>query len=191
MFKTYFFLFKLLAQGQVLVQCRGTPNSEPSPTLSQLQRISPGILSLWSSLATSLGGLLPSEAPVCTCRGDWHTGLARWLSAAYLSLLVTILDAQSVHGPDDGCQGLDGVAIDDRLVLFHVFSREAIFMDNPGEKPHTHTHRMSALCTEHQACEVPGPIPWPSWLRAGSKLDVELLSCCINTTKSEGENLPD
>lgn len=110
---------------------------------------------------------------------------------AYLSLLVTILDAQSVHGPDDGCQGLDGVAIDDRLVLFHVFSREAIFMDNPREKPHTHTHRMSVLCTEHQACEVPGPIPWPSWLRAGSQLDAELLSCCINTTKSEGENLPD
>lgn len=69
-------------------------------------------------------------------------------SAAYLSLLVTILDAQSVHGPDDGCQGLDGVAVDDRLVLFHVFSREAIFMDNPREKPHTHT---SDERTGHQA----------------------------------------
>lgn len=58
-------------------------------------------------------------------------------SEAYLSLLVTIFDAQSVHGSDDGCQGLDGVAVDNRLVLFHVFSREAIFVDDPREKPHT------------------------------------------------------
>lgn len=65
-------------------------------------------------------------------------------SATYLSLLVTIFDAQSVHGPDDGCQGLDSVAVDNGLILFHIFSREAIFMDNPREKPHT-PHLMSAL----------------------------------------------
>lgn len=58
-------------------------------------------------------------------------------SAAYLSLLVTIFDAQSVHGPDDGCQGLDGVAVDNGLVLLHIFSREAVFVDDPREKAHT------------------------------------------------------
>lgn len=78
---------------------------------------------------------------------------------AYLSLLVTIFNAQSVHGPDDGCQGLDSVAVDNRLVLFHVFSREAIFVNDPREKPHT-PHLMSALSSlgtkEHQACDTPG-----------------------------------
>lgn len=49
---------------------------------------------------------------------------------------------------------------------------------------------MSALGTKHQACEVPGPIPWLSWLRARSKLDAELLSCCINTIKPEGKIYP-
>lgn len=53
---------------------------------------------------------------------------------AYLPLLVTILHAQSIHGPHNGCQRLDGVAVDDRLVLLYVFSREAIFMDDPGGK---------------------------------------------------------
>lgn len=76
-------------------------------------------------------------------------------SAAYLSLLVTIFDAQSVHSPDDGCQGLDGVAVDHRLVLLHVFSREAILMDNPGEKPHTPLSALSSLAgREH------GLKPW-------------------------------
>lgn len=82
-------------------------------------------------------------------------------SAAYLSLLVTVLDAQSVHGPDDGCQGLDGVAIDDRLVLFHVLPGEAIFVDNPGEKPHTSDE--GAVLTrhrEHRACGAPRPASW-------------------------------
>lgn len=71
-----FFLFKLLAQGQVLVQCHGNPNSELPPTLSHLQN-NPGILWLLFSLATLLGGLLTSEAPVCTCQEDRHAGLAR------------------------------------------------------------------------------------------------------------------
>lgn len=116
-------------------------------------------------------------------------------SAAYLSLLVTILDAQSVHGPDDGCQGLDGVAVDDRLVLFHVLPGEAIFVDNPREKPHT-----SDECTvltrhrERQACGAPGPwSPQTSLLaslRVRSNLDAVLLSCCLNTIESEGEIYP-
>lgn len=73
-------------------------------------------------------------------------------AVAYLSLLVTIFDAQSVHGPDDGCQGLDGVAVDNRLILFHVFSREAIFMDDPREKPHiAHLRRVAVLTPAQRA----------------------------------------
>lgn len=62
-------------------------------------------------------------------REQSHKGLSHY---AYLPLLVTILHAQSIHGPHNGCQRLDGVAVDDRLVLLYVFSREAIFMDDPG-----------------------------------------------------------
>lgn len=81
----------------------------------------------------------------------WGAGTGRLLPApkgavAYLSLLVTVLDAQSVHGPDDGCQGLDGVAVDHRLVLLHIFAREAVFMDDPRGKPHT-ARLMSALAS--------------------------------------------
>lgn len=53
------------------------------------------------------------------------------------SVLVSELDAQWVHGSEDGCQALDGVAVDHRLVLLHIIPREAIFVDNPA---HTHTH---------------------------------------------------
>lgn len=100
-------------------------------------------------------------------------------SAAYLSLLVTIFDAQSVHGPDDGCQWLDGVAIDNRLILFHVFSGEAIFVDDPREKAHR-PHLMSALFSLGTKSPRPvkplGSTCWLSWPRAGSDLDAEFLS---------------
>lgn len=52
---------------------------------------------------------------------------------AYLPLLVPIFDAQSIHGSDDGRQGLNGVAVDHGLVLLDIFSGEAILMDDPGE----------------------------------------------------------
>lgn len=63
---------------------------------------------------------------------------ARGSETSYLSLLVAVLHAQSVHGPDDGGQRLDGVAVDNRLVLLYIFSREAVFMDDPGgnHRPH-------------------------------------------------------
>lgn len=107
---------------------------------------------------------------------------------AYLSLFVTIFDAQSIHGPDDGCQGLDGVAVDNRLVLFHVFSREAIFVDDPREKPHTHLmSALSSLGIKNARCvKPPGPTSCLCWLRTGSDPDAELLTCCISTIKSEG-----
>lgn len=115
---------------------------------------------------------------------------------AYLSLLVTVLDAQSVHGPDDGCQGLDGVAVD-RLVLLHIFAREAVFMDDPRGKPHSTSD--DALASPDGAADVrrpsssslllsnPGPASWLSWLEVWSSLDAELLSCCGGTTVSEGK----
>lgn len=82
-------------------------------------------------------------------RTQSHRGLSslrpRAQRLAYLSLLVTILDTQSIHGPDDGCQRLDGVAVHDRLVLLYVFSRKAIFMDDPGGKPQTTPHEYSVL----------------------------------------------
>lgn len=82
-------------------------------------------------------------------------------TAAYLSLLVTVFDAQSVHGPDDGRQRLDGVAVDHGLVLFHVFAREAIFVDDPRGKPHT-ACLMSALASPGNGrvrCVEPSPLP--------------------------------
>lgn len=109
-------------------------------------------------------------------------------SAAYLSLLVTVFDAQGVHGPDDGCQGLDGVAVDDGLVLLHVFSREAIFVDDPGEKAHT-TDECASAPGENAPME-PRPPALRSWLRAGSDPGAELLSRCIGTIGSEGKIYP-
>lgn len=51
----------------------------------------------------------------------------------YPSLLVPVLNAQGIHGTDNSCQGLYSVAVDHWLVLLHVFSREAILMDDPEE----------------------------------------------------------
>jgi len=50
------------------------------------------------------------------------------------SFLVTIFDAQGIHGTYNSCQRLYSVAVDHWLVLLHVFSREAILMDDPEEK---------------------------------------------------------
>ena len=43
-------------------------------------------------------------------------------SVADLALLIPVIQAERVHGTDDGGQGLDGVAIDDGLVLLHVIA---------------------------------------------------------------------
>lgn len=164
----------------------------------------------WAVLARWTGALAGDTAqsrPVPVRERTWRgAGTGRLLpaptgAAAYLSLLVTVLDAQSVHGPDDGCQGLDGVAVDHGLVLLHVFAREAVFVDDPREKPHT-ARMMSALASpgneRRQTWEPSPPLsssllpagPWPtswlSWLRAWSNLDAELLSCYGHTTISEG-----
>lgn len=81
----------------------------------------------------------PSSSRHCQEEGEPKaSSLCLWPQRlAYLSLLITILHAQSIHGPDNGCQRLDGVAVDNRLVLLYIFSREAVFMDDPGGKPQT------------------------------------------------------
>lgn len=56
---------------------------------------------------------------------------------ADLPFFVSILQAQSIHGTHDGSQRLDGVAVNDRLVLLYVITRETILMDNPKEDTKT------------------------------------------------------
>lgn len=53
------------------------------------------------------------------------------------SILVSKLDAQRVHGSEDGCQALDGVAVHNRLVLLHIVPRETVFVDDPA-RAHRH-----------------------------------------------------
>lgn len=61
-----------------------------------------------------------------------------WGKSADLPFFVSVLQAQRIHGTDDGSQRLDGVAVNDRLVLLDVVARETILMDDPE---HTHTHK--------------------------------------------------
>lgn len=51
--------------------------------------------------------------------------------SADLSFFVSILQAQSIHGTHDCSQRLDGVAVNDGLVLFHIISRETVLVDDP------------------------------------------------------------
>lgn len=59
---------------------------------------------------------------------------------ADLPLFVSVLQAQSIHGTHYCGQGLDGVAVNDRLVLLYVISGETVLMDDPG---HKETHHFS------------------------------------------------
>lgn len=55
------------------------------------------------------------------------------LILTYPSFLVTVLNAQGIHGTDNSCQWLYSVAVHHWLVLLHIFSREAVLMDDPEE----------------------------------------------------------
>lgn len=78
-----------------------------------------------------------------------------------LALSVSVVQAQCIHGTDDGSQGLDGVAVNDRLVLLDIISGEAVLMDDPG---HTNTHNVgqsasfyycgSDLCTQPEITDL-------------------------------------
>lgn len=57
---------------------------------------------------------------------------SRRVQVTNFSILVCKLDAQGIHGTEDGGQALDGVAVDHRLILLHIIPRKAIFMDNPA-----------------------------------------------------------
>lgn len=50
---------------------------------------------------------------------------------AHLSFGVSKGDAEVGHGPQDGHQRLDGVAVDDGAILFKVLGCEAALVDNP------------------------------------------------------------
>lgn len=58
-------------------------------------------------------------------------------ASADLPFFVSILQAQCIHGTDDGSQWLDGVAVNDRLVLLYIVARETILVDDPED---TQTH---------------------------------------------------
>lgn len=71
--------------------------------------------------------------------GRWNAETSLWLRGARVSecgtnfsILVSKLDAQRVHGSKNGCQALDGVAVDHRLVLLHIIPGESIFVYNPA-----------------------------------------------------------
>ena len=49
---------------------------------------------------------------------------------AHLSVGVVEDDAEVGHGPEDGHEGLDGVAVDDGPVLLEVLRREARFVND-------------------------------------------------------------
>lgn len=68
--------------------------------------------------------------PVCVGWMCWKV-CASSMTSANLSLFVSILQAQCVHGTDYGSQRLDGVAVNDRLVLLYIITRETILMDDP------------------------------------------------------------
>ena len=59
-------------------------------------------------------------------------------TSADLPLFVSVLQAQCIHGTDDGSQRLDGVAVNDRLVLLYVVARETVLMDDPKNTQNEH-----------------------------------------------------
>lgn len=52
------------------------------------------------------------------------------VSFFYLSLVVSVIDSKIGHGPKDGHQGLDGVAVDDRSVLLEIFTRKTTLVND-------------------------------------------------------------
>lgn len=56
-------------------------------------------------------------------------------SETCFSILVSELDAQRIHGSEDGRQALDGVAVHHRLILLHVVPGETVLVNNPA-RPH-------------------------------------------------------
>lgn len=70
------------------------------------------------------------------CLGNVY---ARLRTGADLALFVSVLQAQRVHGADDGGQRLDGVAVNNRLVLLYVIAGETVLVDDPRNKE-THGH---------------------------------------------------
>lgn len=51
-----------------------------------------------------------------------------------LPFFVSVLQAQGIHGTHDCSQGLNGVAVNNRLVLLYIIAGETVLMDDPGHK---------------------------------------------------------
>lgn len=62
-----------------------------------------------------------------------------WGMRADLPFFVSVLQAQCIHGTHDGSQRLDGVAVNDRLVLLYIVARETVLVDDP-KRTQMHTH---------------------------------------------------
>ena len=63
---------------------------------------------------------------------DWST------VGSYLSVCVGESDSEVGHGPEDGDQGLDGVAVHDGPVLLEVLGCETTLVDDSERKGHTY-----------------------------------------------------
>ncbi len=78
--------------------------------------------------------------PLCVSGGCIQKVCVRaWGMSADLPFFVSILQAQCIHGTHDGSQRLDGVAVNNRLVLLYVVAGETVLMDDP-KHTQTHTH---------------------------------------------------
>lgn len=69
-----------------------------------------------------------------------------------LALLIPVIQAERIHGANDGGQRLDGVAIDDGLVLLNIIAWETILVNDPG-KYTIHTVKQIQTHTRTQSCD--------------------------------------
>ena len=63
-----------------------------------------------------------------------YWSLAYFLVKTHLTLRFAERDVERAHRAQDGDEGLNRVAVDDGLVLFVVFRREAAFVDDPEDR---------------------------------------------------------
>lgn len=62
---------------------------------------------------------------------------------AYLSLIVAEADTKIRHGPQNGHQGLDGVAVHNRPVLLEVLRRKTALVDNSAKHKPNISHKLA------------------------------------------------
>lgn len=77
--------------------------------------------------------------------------------SADLPFFVSVLQAQSIHGAHDGSQRLDGVAVNDGLVLLYVIARETVLVDDP-KHTQTDTHQSIGKVDTHISTQKTGKL---------------------------------